>query len=298
LALDERGQKLSDDVRQAYYQVLQSQIQRESQQSLVKHLEELLRITDRRVKEKAALTADGLIVRAELARAAYQLTTIADTLADRKDALNHLLGRSVQTEFAVEPVPATLPDQEDLSAARARALEHRPELKLATNRVRQAALAIRSEKTHYIPDISIQASYFSPANINFLPQNIGSIGALLTWQPWDWGEKRHKVQQAALAAEQAELAAADTRERILLDVASSFRRLREARAHLAVTEAMRDAEYERLRNQEEAYSQRSILLSDLLKQRSSVADAESQYQQAVLGWWSARAEFQKTVGEE
>jgi outer membrane protein TolC len=298
LALDERGQKLSNDVRQAYYQVLQSQIQRESQESLVKHLEELQRITDQRVKEKAALTADRLTVRAELARAAYQLTTIADTLADRKDALNHLLGRSVQTEFAVEPVPATLPDQEDLSAARARALEHRPELKLATNRVRQAALAIKSEKTHYIPDISIQASYFSPANINFLPQNIGSIGALLTWQPWDWGEKRHKVRQAALAAEQAGLAADDTRERILLDVASNFRRLREARAHLAVTEAMRDAENERLRNQEEAYSQRSILLSDLLKQRSSVADAESQYQQAVLGWWSARAEFQKTVGEE
>jgi outer membrane protein TolC len=265
---------------------------------MVKHLEELQRITDQRVREKAALTADGLIVRAELARAADQLTTIADTLADRKDALNHLLGRSVQTEFAVEPVPATPLDQEDLSAARARALEHRPELKLATNRVRQAALAIRSERTRYIPDISIQASYFSPANINFLPQNVGSIGALLTWQPWDWGEKRHKVRQAALAAEQAELAAADTRDRILLDVASSFRRLREARAHLAVTEATRDAENEKLRNQNEAYSQRSILLSDLLKQRSSVADAESQYQQAVLGWWSARAEFQKTVGEE
>ena len=298
LSLDERGQKLSDEVRQAYYRVLQSQIQRESQQSLVKHLEELQRITDQRVKEKAALAADGLIVKAELARAAYQLATIADTLADRKDALNHLLGRSVQTEFAVDPVPAKLPDQEDLAAARARALEHRPELKLAANRVRQAALAMRSERTHYIPDISIQASYFSPANINFLPQNIGSIGALLTWQPWDWGEKRHKFRQAALAAEQAGLAADDTRERILLDVASTFRRLREAEAHLAVTEAMRDAENERLRNQEEAYSQRAILLSDLLKQRSSVAEAESQYQQAVLAYWSARAEFQKSVGEE
>ena len=298
LALDESGQKLSDDVRQSYYQILQSQIQHESQQSMVKHLQELLRITDQRVKENAALTADRLSVKAELAKASYQLTTIEDTLADRKDGLNHLLGRSVQTEFSVEPVPATLPDQENLSAARASALEHRPEMKLAANRMRQAALAIKSEKTHYIPDISIQASYFSPANINFLPQNIGSIGALVTWQPWDWGEKRHKVRQAALAAEQAGLSAEDTRERILLDVASTFRRLREARAHLAVTEAMRDTETERMRNQEEAYSQRSVLLSDLLKQRSSLADAESQHQQALLAYWSARAEFQKTVGEE
>jgi outer membrane protein TolC len=298
LSFDQRVQKLADDVRQSYYQVLQSQIQYESQQSVVKYLEELLQLTDRRFDQQAALKADRLSVKAELAKASYQLTTIDDTLADSKDALNHLLGRSVQTEFSVEPVPATFPEQEDLSAARATALEHRPEVKLAANRVRQADLATKSEKTHYIPDIAIQASYFSPANINFLPQNIGSVGALLTWQPWDWGEKRHKVRQAALAEQQAELSLEDTREQILLDVNSKFRHLREARSHLAVAEAVRDAEIEKMRNQKEAYSQQAILLSDLLKQQSSLADAEGQYHQAVLAYWSARADFQKSLGEE
>ena len=298
LSFDQREQRLTDDVRQSYYQVLQSQIQYESQQSMVKYLEELLQLTDRRVDQQAALKADRLSVKAELAKATYQLTMIEDTLADSKEALNHLLGRSVQTEFAVEPVPATFPEQEDLSAARATALEHRPEVKLVANRVRQAELSTKSEKSHYIPDIAIQASYFSPANINFLPQNIGSVGALLTWQPWDWGEKRHKVRQAALAEQQAELTVEDTRERILLEVNSNFRHLREARAHLAVTEALRDAEAEKMRNQKDAYSQQSILLSDLLKQQSSLADAESQYRQAVLVYWSTRADFQRTLGEE
>src|SRR3989442_734743 len=298
LSFDQREQKLADDVRQSYYQVLQSQIQYESQQSVVKYLEELLQLTDRRFDQQAALKADRLSVKAELAKATYQLTTIEDMLADSKEALNHLLGRSVQTEFSVEPVPAMFPEQEDLSAARAMALEHRPEMKLTANRVRQAALSTKSEKSHYIPDIAIQASYFSPANINFLPQNIGSIGALLTWQPWDWGEKRHKVRQAVLAEQQAELSVEDTREQILLEVNSNFRHLREARAHLAVAEAIRDAETEKLRNQKEAYSQQAILLSDLLKQQASLADAESQYHQAVLGYWSARADFQKSLGEE
>jgi outer membrane protein TolC len=298
LSFDQRQQKLADDVRQSYYQVLQSQIQYESQQSVVKYLEELLQLTGRRFDQQAALKADRLSVKAELAKAMYQLTTIDGTLADSKDSLNHLLGRSVQTEFSVEPAPATFPEQEDLSAARAMALEHRPEMKLAANRVRQAALSTKSEKSHYIPDIAIQASYFSPANINFLPQNIGSIGALLTWQPWDWGEKRHKVRQAALAEQQAELSVEDTREQILLEVNSNFRHLREARAHLAVTEAIRDAETEKMRNQKEAYSQQAILLSDLLKQQSSLADAEGQYHRAVLAYWSARADFQKSLGEE
>src|SRR5882757_2757668 len=298
LSFAQREQKLTDDVRQSYYQVLQSQIQYESQQSMVKYLEELLQLTDRRFDQQAALKADRLSVKAEVAKATYQLTTIEDTLADSKEALNHLLGRSVETEFSVEPVAATFPEQEDLSAARATALEHRPEIKMAANRIRQAALSTKSEKTHYIPDIAIQASYFSPANINFLPQNIGSVGALLTWQPWDWGEKRHKVRQAALVEQQAELSLEDTREQILLEVNSKFRHLREARSRLAVTEAIRDAEIEKMRNQKQAYSQQSILLSDLLKQQSSLADAESQYHQAVLVYWSARADFQKSLGEE
>jgi outer membrane protein TolC len=298
LSFDERGLKLIADIRQSYYQVLQSQIQYESQQSMVKYLEELLQLTDRRFSQHAALEADRLSVKAELAKAIYQLTTIEDTLADRKEVLNHLLGRSVDTEFSVEPVPATFPEQEDLSTARAIALELRPEIRLAANRKRQAELATKSEKTHYIPDISIQASYLNLADINFLPQNVGSVGALLTWQPWDWGEKRHKVRQAALAMEQAELSAEDTREQVLLDVDSVFRKLREARSHLAVTAAIRDAETEKMRNQKEAYSQQSILLSDLLKQQSSLADGESQYQQAVLAYWAARADFQKTLGEE
>src|SRR5258706_12044759 len=222
---------------------------------MVKEPEDLLQITNRRFDQQAAIKADRLSVKAELAKANYQLTTIEDTLADSKEGLNHLLGRSVQTEFSVEPVPATSPEQEDLSAARAAALEHRPEVKLAANRVRQAELSTKSEKTHYIPDIAIQASYFSPANINFLPQNIGSIGALLTWQPWDWGEKRHKIRQAALAEKQAGLSAEDTREQILVDVDSKFRHLRETRSNLGGTEAIRDSEAEKLRNQKEAYSQ-------------------------------------------
>ena len=298
LSLNQREQKLTDDVRQSYYQVLQEQIQYESQQETLKYLEELLQLTERRFKERAALEADRLSVKSQLAQAAYQLTTIEDRLADSKESLNHLLGRSVQTEFSVEPIAATLPEEQDLPMARADALEHRPEMKIAENRMHQAELATKSEKTNYIPDIAIQASYVSPVNVNFLPQNIGSVGALFTWQPWDWGEKGHKVREARLTEKQAGLSVEDTREQIVLDVDTNFRHLRETHAHLAVAEALRDAEGEKMRNQKEAYSQQSILLSDLLKQQSSLADAESQYRQAVLAYWSARADFQKTLGEE
>jgi outer membrane protein TolC len=298
LSFDQAEQKLVDDVRRAYYAVLQSQSQLESQQSIVKYLEELQQLTDRRFNQQAALESDRLRVRAELARASYQLAVIQDALADRKESLNHLLGRDLQTAFSVETVPSTLPEEEDQPAARKTALERRSELKIAANRAKEASLETKIEKTRYIPDISIQATYISPANINFLPQNIGSVGALLTWQPWDWGQKHHNVAQKVFAEEQAALSVDDTRDQILLDVNSHFRQLREARAQLAAAEAARNAEGEKLRNQQEAYSQQSIVLSDLLRQQASVADAEDQYRQAIFGYWRARADFQKALGEQ
>jgi outer membrane protein TolC len=298
LSFDQVEQKLVDDVRRGYYAVLQTQSQLESQQSMVKYLEELQQLTDRRFNQQVVLEADRLRVKAELARATYQLTVIQDALADRKESLNHLLGRDLQTDFSVETVPSTLPEEQDLPAARKVALEHRSELKLAANRTKQASLETKIEKTRYIPDISIQAGYSSPVNINFLPQNIGYVGALLTWQPWDWGQKRHNVAQKVLAEKQAALSVDDTRDQILLDVNSNFRQLREARAQLAVAEVARDAEREKLRNQQEAYSQQSILLGDLLRQQASVADAEDKYRQAIFGYWRVRADFQKALGEQ
>src|SRR5713226_8091467 len=78
LSFAEREQKLTNDVRQSYYQVLQSQLQHESQQATVKYLEELLQVTERRFNQQASLKADSLSVKAELAKATYQLTVIED----------------------------------------------------------------------------------------------------------------------------------------------------------------------------------------------------------------------------
>ena len=294
----ERDQQLVRDVRRAYYSLLQSQSQAESQRATIHSLEELGRLTERRLEERAALKADSLRIKAEEAKAKYQLLVVEDTLSDRKEALNRLLGRDLLADFSVEPVSSALPEELDLAAARKRALAQRPEIKVASIKKNQANLETRIEKTRYLPDVSIQANYLTPAGINFLPQNIGGVGVLLTWQPWDWGQKRHNMAQKVIAENQAVLTEEDARDQILLEVDSQFRKLREARAQLAVTETARDAEQEKLRNQTEAYSQQAILLSDLLKQQASLATAEDQYRQALLGFWTARADFEKALGEE
>jgi outer membrane protein TolC len=287
-----------NEVRRGYYSLLQSQSQAEFTRASIHSLEELDQLTERRLRERAVLKADSLRVKAEEAKAKYQLIVIEDTLSDRREALNRLLGRDLLAEFSVEAVPTALPEEFDLQAARKLALTQRPEIKIASIKEKQANLETKIERTRYLPDISIQANYLTPAGINFLPQNIGGVGVLLTWQPWDWGEKHHNIAGKVIAEQAATLTTEDTRDQVLLEIDSEFRKLREARAQLAVAESARDAEQERLRNQTDAYAQQSILLSDLLQEQATLATTEDQYRQALLGFWATRADFQRALGEE
>jgi len=294
----EREHELVNEVRRAYYAILQSQSELESQRALLAYLEELQQLTGRRLQQEAVLKADSLRITAQRTKALYQLTVIEDALADRKEALNHLLGRDLQTEFTVEMVPASLPEESSVQEARKSAVEMRPEIKAETIKKEQAALETKIEKTRYIPDISIQANYLTAPNISFLPQNVGAVGVLLTWQPWDWGQKRHNIAQKVDAEMQAQLSIDNVKDQVLQEVDSTFRRLREARELLTAAQAARDAEAEKLRNEMDAYSHQTIVLSDLLQQQSSVASAEDQYRQGLLAFWRARADFERALGEE
>jgi outer membrane protein len=294
----EKDQRLVSEVRRLYYSLLQSQSQAESQRAAIHYLEEFGHLTENRVQERAALKADSLRIKAEEEKAKYQLLLTEDALSDRKEAMNRLLGRDLLVDFSVEPVSSALPEEQDLADARRLALAQRPEIKIASIKKKQANLETGIEKTRYLPDVSIQANYLTPAGVNFLPQNIGGVGILLTWQPWDWGQKRHNLAQKVIAEHEAVLTEGDARDQVLLDVNSKFRKLREARAQLRVAEAARDAEQERLRNQTDAYAQQGILLSGLLQQQASLASAEDQYREAFLAFWTARAEFERALGEE
>ena len=294
----QRDQQLVSDVRRAYYSLLQSQSQAESQRATIRSLEELDHLTERRLQEITVLKADSLRVKAEEAKARYQLMVIEDALSDRRESLNRLLGRDLLVEFSVQPVSPALPEELDLQAARKLALAQRPEIRIAAIKKNQANLETRIEKTRYLPDISIQVNYLTTSGISFLPQNVGAVGALLTWQPWDWGQKRHNIAQKVIAEHEAVLTEEDARDQVLLDVDSEFRKLREARVQLAVAESARGSEQERLRNQTDAYAQQAILLSALLQQQASLATTEDQYRQALLAFWTARSDFEKALGEE
>ena len=55
---------------------------------------------------------------------------------------------------------------------------------------------------------------------------------------------------------------------------------------------------EKLRVKTNQYQIQSALLTDVLQLRAELAEADDRYQQALLAFWTAKADFEQAVGEE
>jgi outer membrane protein TolC len=295
---DLRGQEqeIARQVKDAYYQLAQLQSQVESANAAVQALMALSTVTEQRLGAQTVLASDSLTVKANLRQQRYQLVVLQDDFEVQKQSLNHLLGRDLRTQFTVEMQPDADIAESDLESARKLALEQRSEVREARLQTKIAQLDVRRERAEYIPDISVQVNYLSFQNVNLLPQNAGSVGFNLQWQPFDWGYKKHKIAELKAASQQKSVTEQDAQQRVLLDVENKFRKLRQARMLLDVQTDTREAQRVKLREVVDRYTEKSALLPDLMQQQSAVSQADAQYQQALAGFWTARAEFEKAIG--
>ena len=296
--LRQKRQETAQSVRQLYDQIAQIQAQTESAEAEEKTLAELQIETDRKLVELAVLKSDTLDVRARLSRQRYQLLKLRDSIKTQKESFNRLLGRDLKAEFSVELEPLPAAAEIDLAAAQNLALRRRPEIQEARLQMKKAEAEVRRERAEYIPDVSAGFTYAAFPNVSFLPQNFAIAGFLLQWQPFDWGEKRHKTRFLRDAVQQATLAERDTEQQILLDVNSRFRALAEARMLLDTTSLAKQAQREALRETMNRYREKAALLSDALQQQGAMVQADSDYQSALAAFWKTKADFDRALGRE
>jgi outer membrane protein TolC len=287
-----------EEVRTRYYQIVQTEAQVAAATAGVQYLTELAGLMERRLAERAVLRGDSLTVQAKLAQQKYQVLALTDAIASAKEALNQLLGRSLDTAFTLEPLAAAaLPDLEIAGAVK-EAIANRPELQAARLQHTSASLDVDRARAERLPDISAQLSYVTFPNVSFVPQNLISAGVMVQWQPFDWGQRRRQIAQARVAANQAKLAMDDAEQQVAVEVRSLYRKLQEDRALVEAQAAVRESEREKLRVLTTRYEEHAALLSDLLQQQAATAQAEGEYQKAVAGLWIDRANFDRALGRE
>src|SRR6476659_7317415 len=286
-----------NNVKKAYYAILQTRSSLSSVEEALKSYHELDKVTGDYVIQQAALKADLLAVQTRLAKVEYEQLELSNRLATQKEQLNTLLGRDVDTSFEVTGVPEFTSFETDLAAARKLALERRPELQQARLGIEQATLDRRIKKSDYIPDVSAGFVYLTPRNYaSVIPKNFANVGVVVSWEFFDWGRKKHQLAEKDKAVEQTKNALKETEDEVLIDVGDKFRKLQQSGQALRVARLAENSAKENLRVSTGQYKFQAVLLSNVLQSQASLAEATNEYQQALLAFWTAKAEFEKSLG--
>lgn len=292
-------QKVVREVKKIYYNLQQVESGLRSTTQTLALYKELLRLTENYVAGEVVLKADLLEVQTRLAKTEQSELQLRDQRAAAKEQLNLMLGRDVLTDFQVQPVLETTVEFEDLEAARKQALAQRPEIRQAQLREKQAKQDLRAKQAEYLPDLAAEFNNLSFLNYGrYFPSQSTSVGVSLSWEPFDWGRKKHEVAEKRVTIGQARHAINDTEASVLVDVNDKFRQLRQSRSQLRVARLAQETAMESLRVTKNKYAVQSALLKDVLQGQVSLEQSNTDYQQALLSFWNARAEFERAKGED
>lgn len=292
-------QKLVREVRSVYYNLQQLESSLHSIQETSNLYQEVEALTSKYVLQQVALKGDLLDSQMRLAKSRHNEVQLLNQQAAAKEALNRLMGRDLLTEFTVQPVLEATSDEIGLDEARGRALKSRPEIRQALLRQDQAEKEYRAKKAESIPDISAEFNNLTFLNWGrFMPTQSTSIGVSLSWEPFDWGRKKHEAAEKQRSTEQARLTQKDTERLVLADVNDKFRQLRLQRAELGVARLSQETAIERLRVTKHKYLVQAVLVKDVLQAQASLEQSNAEYQQALAAFWNARADFDRAIGED
>jgi len=284
-------------IKQTYYGILQTQSALDSLLEALRYYHELDRVMGDNVVQKVSLKSDSLEVKTRLAKAEYDALNLTNQLTTEKEQLNNLLGRDVRTEFRVTPVPDLSGIDADLAFVRSRALDQRPEVREARLNVKQAEVDRRIKKSEYIPEVSVGFTYMGFRNFEQgIPQNSASLAVAMKWEIFDWGRKKKELAGKDKTIEQARNSLHEAESLVLIEVGDKFRKLQQTRQALVVAQLKQETARENIRVSTNKYKVEEALLSDVLQTQATLADADYQYQQALLAFWTARAEYEKAIG--
>jgi outer membrane protein TolC len=209
-----------------------------------------------------------------------------------------LLGRDPWAEFRVESLPDPGPLAETEAEAIARAVEGQSDTRIAKLRAVLASRDVALAKADYIPDASFTVGFYKPYQVEFQPKNVWAAGILFHWNVFDGGRRAKVVAEKRKAEEQARLAVADADAMAGASSRENWRRVHDAERLLGAARTARDAARDRLRSERARFQEHAALAEDLRRAEADLASADDACNEASVYYWSARADYDFSIGEE
>ncbi|MBX9569555.1 MAG: TolC family protein [Candidatus Obscuribacterales bacterium] len=291
-------QQVSNQVRRAYYRILESEDNLKVLDSTRQMFREIERVSTNYLANKMVLPAELLEVKQQLANVEYETLKLSNAIANQKEELSRLLGRDIKNDFQLAHTPDTKLTEMDLRDAQGRALTQRAELLQTSFQTQQLDLERRIRKQQQLPQMSLVMNYFSIFGAQILPKNVIFAGLLVHWEPMETLRKSYEISEQKKLIQQSSNSLKDLQTQILIEVNTTHRTLQECKQFVQVAALGRELAAEKLRVVSNKYKEKAALLKDVLQAQKDLTQADNRATQATLALWTARADFEKAIGED
>jgi outer membrane protein TolC len=245
------------------------------------------------------LKIDVQLLNARLAEIEARNAAVLDELR-----LNNAMGQEPTTRLFLSSVPSYgMPgDSLESETLLNQAYAQRGDLLAATSRVRAAEAGVNMEEGGWWPQIELSANYlynnphgrYQPITPEFL--GTWDVGVSLTFDIWNWGITRSKVEKAEAHLREAELAEIQLRDAIVLEVCRAILDLNRSKEKLSVADlSVRQAE-ENQKSTERKYRAGLTTAAELLDAEVALLYAQTQHSSVQADLAIADAALRRALG--
>ena len=300
---------LTVTVTKSFYALVVAQRKYATAQEALTQARRFLQLTED--TERVGQAAHSDVIKAQI-QAQQQEAAFTEANLGMEDArldLSVLIFPSLDENFtAVDDLntPRPLPT---LGEVQEMAGRMNPDIRVATETLRQTNLDVRNAKNAFLPAISLDPVWGLEANCvsthcvyTAIPEagatpTLGYfITASLTVPLWDWGTLRSKLRQADFKQEQAQISLSQTQRRILAELYAAYNEALVAREEVDKLRQTADLAGESLRLVTLRYQGGSSTSLEVVDAQTTLITARNAYDDAQVRYRNALANLQTFTG--
>lgn len=291
-------QDLALEVHRGFYAVVSAQEAVTVARQNLSRTENHLQIARQQEEAGAVPPADVLRAKVEVADARLSLVKAESQVRLSRGGLNTAMGLPVETEVALESPAGNITDEEEINLAEAldEALQARPEINAALQRVGASRGSVDLAKSAFGPRVQAAARY-GRRDVDFFPDDEDwSVGLALEWPLFEGFFRTHNLSREKYKLSREESEVRHLLLKVREEVWSAYQKMREARESLSATEALVTDAQESMRQTRERYQVGAGTTTDLLDAQTTLARAELIAVDSRWQYHNSNATFKYAVG--
>lgn len=296
LNVEKSKQQLILDATSGYYSVLEAKNMRAVNEESVNNLKAHLNIVQAKYQEGVAAKSEVLRAEVEVANANQNLIKAQNQYDLAVSNLLTTMNMDAGSELELKGELAYQADTRTLEEAISLAKQNRPEIIQAQVGIESAQKGIEIAESNKRPTVSLSAS--TGWNDQLLPTDNTnwSVGASASWNVFDAGVTKSKVNQAESSLAKAKLQAEQTTDSIEQEVRQSYLNMKEAEKRLTTTEVTVNKANEDLYIALETYRAGVNTNLDVFDAQLALTQAKTNHVQALYDYNVNKAKLDKAIG--